>query len=302
MIKSDKHKWLLAVLLLMAFMLIGCNKEDKKNNNDKATGEVSGAQDANDADGLTGDNKGDDTDDTWTGYMTNDGSVKLGNYKALEYIPVETVVSEAELDECMKETLAYFQEFMEIEVLTNELVAEYYDGFETVDELKEGFRVILAEEKRNEAEYNHREQIINELIAHSEVYEDLTEQAVNAYDSLVKHYNAGAVALGMKLEDYMYEKFSLEADEWEIYLANEASEMVVKSKILLAVAEAENLSVSESEYEERVAVYMEYYGYEERQIFEYEFSVEAIKQYMLEDIAMEYLISMAVPVDEAANN
>lgn len=305
MIKADKHKWLLTVVfLLMAIMLIGCNKD--KNKEEIATDEVSKEQNAEGDDSSLGDGTDDSGNTAGEGieelYVTADGSVKLGQYKGLEYVPADTAVPEAEINECMQATLEYFQEFMEIEELTDELVAEYYEGYETVDELKEGFRVILAEEKKNEAEYNNREQIVNKLIETSEIYVDLTAEAVVAYDALVKHYNTEAVKSGMEIEEYMLAKFSLGAEEWETYLAEEASEIVVKSKILLAVAEAEKLGVSETEYEERVAVYMEYYGYEERQIFEYEFSVDVIKKYMLEDIAMEYLMSLAVPATESANN
>ncbi len=305
MIKSKKHKLLFAlVLLAMAIMLAGCNKEEKKNKNEneKATEDVSNEQNENDANIGQGDNQGDDDGDKFEAYITVDGSVKLGNYKGIEYVPADTIVSEEELNECMKETLEYFQEFMEIDELTDEIVAEFYEGFETVDELKEGFRVILADEKLSIAEYNNNEQVVGKLVETSEIYVDLTDDAIAAYNSLIKHYNVEAVKAGMELSEYMQSELSLGVDEWELYVAEEASSIVVKRRVLLAVAEAEKLTVSETEYDERIAAYMEYYGYEDSAIFEYEFSVDAIKKYMLEDIAMEFLLSQAIPVEETDNN
>lgn len=229
-------------------------------------------------------------------YITADKSVALGQYEGVTYRLADTDVTDEELNEKMKDTLEYFQSFMEIDALTDEVVAEFYEGYESVEELKEAYRDIILQKKQEEAQISYQEQVLTQIVENSDIFVDLTEDAAQCYSSLIIHYNALAVAGNMSLEEYAVNVLGLRSETWQEQIAADAANITYRHTILLAIAEAENITVSDSEYESGLEKYMEYYGYDNRELFEQEFTKEYIIRNMLEDSALEYVMSKALPI------
>ncbi|MGN0165121.1 MAG: hypothetical protein ACI39R_02975 [Lachnospiraceae bacterium] len=281
-----------SLMVLMSLTLCACGKKDSGVN--KAS-----ESDANEKPGLTtgaDDGTQSDTLDEYF-YVTEDKSVGLGNYLGVTYTPIDTSVTDEELQKVMDDTLEYFRSIMEIESLSDEIVSEFYDGYETVEELENAFRNIIHEKNEQKASMTYQEEVLDKIVESSDIFVDLTEEASECYSSLVTHYNTLAVAENKTLEEYMVQTLGLDAENWHEQLAEDATILTYRHKILLAVAEAENLSISEEAYETKIGIYMEYYGYDNRELFEQEFTKESIEQNMLEDMALEFVMSKAVPAD-----
>lgn len=229
-------------------------------------------------------------------YVTRDKSVGLGQYEGLTYQTADTSATEAEVEEKMKDTLEYFQSFMEIDELTDEVVAEFYEGYDSVEELRTAYSDIISQKKLEEAQKDYQEQVLTQIVENSDIFVDLTEDAAKCYSSLVNHYNTLAVAGNMTLEEYAVSVLGLPAGSWQEEIAEDAANLTYRHTILLAIAEAQDITVTDSEYEAGIEKYMEYYGYDNRELFEQEFTKEYIIQNMLEDSALEYVMSKALSI------
>lgn len=282
---------LIIVCLIITICITGCgkNSEKSKSKNDKLS--TDGISSAN---GAENSGNGENILDKYV-YVTKDKSVGLGDYKGLTYTPVETEVTEQEIDAAISDTLAYFQDFMDVEELTDDLVSEFYEGIDTVDELRDELKVVIYEQKCELAKEAYEEELLTKLVDNSDIFVDFTDQASQSYSALISHYNAMAVMGNLSLEQYVTEELGLDSETWQEDVAREATILTRRHMVLLAIAEAESITVSDTEYEERIEQYMLYYGYDNRELFEREFTKEYIIRNMTEDSAFDFVMQNALP-------
>lgn len=299
--------FVIAIMSVCLFAACGKDKTDgitgtaadaNNSENVSGSGDDNSSENETDGDGAGTDNDGaDEFDEKLYVYVTADRSVGLRKYEGIEYIPYDTNATEAEINASMEDTLKYFQSFMEIDELTDEIVAEFYEDYSTVEDLYNAFAEIISHNKQVEAPFNNQEQVLNKLVETCDIFVDLTAEAAECYSALVIHYNALAVASVISLDEYMNNVLYPGVTDWQKRLAEDAAELTCRHKILLAIAEAENITISDSDYQSLVAGYMEYYGYDSLELFEQEFTKEQIVMNMLEDSALEYVMSKAIPVN-----
>ena len=287
------------LVLLCVFVSASCGKKD--GDGDKATQGEAVSTENEKPSGAGNNENGEDNANTQNKqyvYITADNSVALGQYKGIEFTPVDTTVTDAEISQSMNDTLKYFQTFMDVDELTDELVAEFYEDYDSVGELYNALKEIISQRKQTEAKQKQQEEILNKIVENSDILVDMTDEAAECYSSLMIHYNVLAVASDKTLDDYMLETVYPNASDWKEKLAADAATLTCRHAVLLAIAEAEGMSVSDSEYEEAISGYMEYYGYDNRELFEQEFSKDQITKNILEDKALSYVVEKAVPVSD----
>lgn len=301
---SIKRVLIFTAVLVMCFVLGACGKKDKEKevsteSDAKISGELTNdvSDENNSGNGESGDGSQNENGEGSYVYVTQDNSVGLGKYEGLTYTLIDTSVTQEQIDETMTETLEYFQSIMEIDELTDDVIAEFYDGYETVEELKAAYSQIIEQNNIIEAELRYQEDILNQIVENSDVFVDLTDEAAQCYSSLVTHYNVQAVAANMTFDEYVTDVLGMTADTWEEKIAEDAATLTYRHTVLLAIAEAENITISDAEYESKVGEYMDYYGYDNLKLFEKEYTKEYIITNMLEDSALEYVMSTAIPAD-----
>ena len=293
---------MIRAVLVMCFVLGACGKKDKEKEvstepDAKITEGVSdNGADSDSVEGEADDSQKNGEEELYV-YVTKDNSVGLGKYEGLTYTLIDTSVTQEQIDETMAETLEYFQSIMEIDELTDDVIAEFYDGYETVEDLKAAYSQIIEQNNIAEAQLMYQEEILNQIVENSDVFVDLTDEAAKCYSSLVTHYNVQAVAANMTFDEYITDVLGMTDDTWEEEIAEDAATLTYRHAVLLAIAEAENITISDAEYESKVGEYMDYYGYDNLKLFEKEYTKEYIITNMLEDSALEHVMSTAISAD-----
>ncbi|MCE5056833.1 trigger factor [Mammaliicoccus sciuri] len=146
----------------------------------------------------------------------------------------------------------------EIPELDDELVQELDESVSTVDEYKEKLRKDLEEAKVNQAEATEKEEAITKATDNAKV--DIPEAMINTeLDRMMQEFEQRISQQGLNLE--LYYQFSGQSEEELKAQMKEDAEKRVKTNLTLrAIADAENIEVSDADVEAEFAKMSEQFG------------------------------------------
>lgn len=165
--------------------------------------------------------------------------------------------------------------------LDDEFAADVSE-FDTLDEYKEDVKKNLEERKIASAKSAKVDAAVEAVIADSEM--DIPEAMITTTQrQMLDEYAQNMRAQGLSLEQYM-QFTGLDADSLLEELRPQAEARIKGRLVLGAVAKAENISVTEEDYEEEVKTMAEAYGIEPEKAKE--MLGEDAKKSIMEDIAI----------------
>ena len=136
--------------------------------------------------------------------------------------------------------------------------------YETIDELRVSIEEEIAEQKKESVENNFREEIIKKASENAEV--NMTDTLVDEQlDQMFERLSQSISQQGMDVEDYL-EYMGMDEDSWREQNRETASERAKELLVLEAIAEVENIEVTEEEVEEEVNKIAEAHDQEAEQI------------------------------------
>lgn len=146
----------------------------------------------------------------------------------------------------------------EIPELDDELAQELDESVNTVDEYKEKLRKDLEEAKVNQAEATEKEEAITKATDNAKV--DIPEAMINTeLDRMMQEFEQRISQQGLNLE--LYYQFSGQSEEELKAQMKEDAEKRVKTNLTLrAIADAENIEVSDADVEAEFAKMSEQFG------------------------------------------
>ncbi len=146
----------------------------------------------------------------------------------------------------------------EIPELYDELAQELDESVSTVDEYKEKLRKDLEEAKVNQAEATEKEEAITKATDNAKV--DIPEAMINTeLDRMMQEFEQRISQQGLNLE--LYYQFSGQSEEELKAQMKEDAEKRVKTNLTLrAIADAENIEVSDADVEAEFAKMSEQFG------------------------------------------
>lgn len=150
--------------------------------------------------------------------------------------------------------------------LTDESLKEYMD-VDSVEEYREQTRAELEEESETLFVYQREDEILEALMENCEVKEVPEELIVEDVEAWLEQYKAFAEMFGMDFEDYI----GGDEKDFKKEMEEEARLYESQNLVLEKIAELENLTVSDEEFEEYLVQLAEDYGFE---------SVEELKEAM----------------------
>ena len=179
--------------------------------------------------------------------------------------------------------------------LTDEFVAEKVPEYPTVAEYTEALRESLNQEA-------YYEQITEQLMASCEVekYNEANvllrkEMLISEYTSYAEYYGS---YYGLDTETAIMYFLGFESTEaFEEEMGNYAYEVEKNAMIVNEIAKMEGIEVSDELYNEEVAEYAEYYGYDDVAEFEEANGKDNIKDSILSELVMDFIIENAVITD-----
>ncbi len=179
--------------------------------------------------------------------------------------------------------------------LTDELIAEYTEQkHKTIDSYRAYCKEYLAQQKEKDAHATMTTEIVEKVIAGTK-FEKVSEKAVQEYyDSMIKYYETIAEYMSLDLETYVSYYYGKTMEEFREEIRSVAEETVKEQLVLDAIIEAENITLSDEQYDTMIQDYMTQYEYTDQKAFEETYTVKKLRESMLYDLAIEFLLEHAV--------
>ncbi len=188
---------------------------------------------------------------------------------------------------------------------TDAFVAENTD-YDTIAE----YEAHVLEELQAEADENEKldeiSAVWNKIMTESEAVK-YPDAVVNArYEESMANFESVAKSYSMSTEDLAKAMYNMTLDEFKTAMESQCKELVFEEMVLLMIIQRENITISDKEYTEGVADYAEKNGASDVSKFEEQYGEETLRQSLLWDKTLMFLLERAdvsdAPVTEAETN
>ena len=176
--------------------------------------------------------------------------------------------------------------------LTDELVKGLEGNCSTVDEYRQYAYELLMEDEQSTHDSNAQMDILAKVVENSEFKEPPAEMVTRYYDRIKSNMSSYAAMYGYDLESFMAATGSSEEQLQES--AEQASREIIAMK---AIADAENLNVTDEDMDEELAKNAGDYGYEDMEEYKKALDLKGNKEYMMTEKVLSFLFDNAVITD-----
>ena len=176
--------------------------------------------------------------------------------------------------------------------LTDELVKGLEGNCSTVDEYRQYAYELLMEDEQSTHDSNAQMDILAKVVENSEFKEPPAEMVTRYYDRIKSNMSSYAAMYGYDLESFMAATGSSEEQLQES--AEQASREIIAMK---AIADAENLNVTDEDMDEELAKNAGDYGYEDVEEYKKALDLKGYKEYMMTEKVLSFLLDNAVITD-----
>lgn len=173
--------------------------------------------------------------------------------------------------------------------LTDEMVQEIgIEGFRTSDELRDYLYESFYDSEMDAYNQEVRKEIINAVTAKC-IFKEPPEKMVDRfYDMLVEGLTMQALSYGQSFDEEAYKE---ELNENAILSAQQYI-------MFQAIADAEGLNMSEEEFNQTMEESVKEFGYESVEEFKEQSDVEELREYLMAERVMDFMIENAVHPNE----
>ena len=176
--------------------------------------------------------------------------------------------------------------------LTDELVKGLEGNCSTVDEYRQYAYELLMEDEQSTHDSNVQMDVLAKIVEGSEFKEPPAEMVKRYYDRIKANMSSYAAMYGYDLESFMAATGSSEEQLQES--AEQASREIIAMK---AIADAENLNVTDEDMDEELAKNAGDYGYEDVEEYKKALDLKGYKEYMMTEKVLSFLFDNAVITD-----
>lgn len=179
--------------------------------------------------------------------------------------------------------------------LNDEFAVE--NGYENVEALYEGTRAEVEAYKQQTAEADMEYQLLQAIIDNSTF--ELNEDEITLYSDQIKtEYEYYAMMYGYDLETYVTLASGMTMEDFEAQCREISIYRIQSPLVLTAIAETENVEVSDEEYAVRAEEYAAYYGYSTVEELEEAYTKETVILQVTSDLALDVVVDHAVAAEE----
>ena len=170
----------------------------------------------------------------------------------------------------------------------NDEFAQDAGGFDTLDEYKEDIKKKITEEKEAEAKRDKEDRVIKAIVEDSKM--DIPDAIIDTEaEKLIDNYAMNLSYQGLSIDQY-YQMTGLTREKLMEQMRPQAEDSVKSRYVLEAVVDAENIEVSEEDYDKELDKMAESYQMEKEKVSEF-FSEKDIKN-IKRDIAIRKAVDL----------
>ncbi|MCC8137224.1 MAG: trigger factor [Clostridiales bacterium] len=174
--------------------------------------------------------------------------------------------------------------------LSDEVVEIATDGeYTDVDSYLAYIREYLEEDADYYYESDVQEAIYAAVAAGSEITEYPQDLVDYSMDEAISYYEYYAALFSMEYEDFIEAYFG-SVETFETELEEAVKDGVKQELVLMAIAETEELDLTDEEYEAGLEQYASDYGYDSGEDMEAEYGETEMRRYILLDKVFEFLV------------
>lgn len=229
---------------------------------------------------------------------------EIGDSDTIEVTFPETYSNNPDLagqDATFDVTINSIQEY-QTPAFTDEWVAsQSIDGVTTTDEYTAYTKEQLLADAQDTYDSNIQGHTIQYLIDNGTWLQDPPADMVDRwYDSTMNYYETYASYYGVDVSELLT-TIGYDADTYEDQLRSEAEDTARQAIVLQAVADAEDLNLTDAEYKTQVSTLAAQQGYSDSDSFEEAFGENYIREYLTSNRAGSFLQEKAVVTAPAAD-
>lgn len=250
--------------------------------------------------------------ETLDDYCEDDGSLMLGfaNYgedvdtaltgvKAGDTVEADRILSGIGVDEELAGKTVHYTFTItsvteSVEQEYNDIFVKAYLGYDSVEEYEQSVRDSMNASAQSTQLNAYVSQTWNTIVENTTVVKYPEKELNQIADQLVAEIEAYTEAAGVNFDVYVEAIYGKTEDEFRAYAEEVAQAQVKEDMIIYAIARAENLEVTDEQYHEYAALFMEQLGYSTEEELEQHYTTGAIKESILGDVVKEFVADNAV--------
>lgn len=180
--------------------------------------------------------------------------------------------------------------------LTDAFVADRgIEGVSTVEDYRTYVYDNLMEAANSQRDAEVESKVLEQLLANATVKGEATELVTRYYDRLKDNLTYAASMYGVDLATFMQYSYGMAADQYEEEMKNAAKQTTEQLLLLQAVAEKEEMTISDEEIEKDLEEKAADYGYESVEAYKEALGNElkGYREYMMVERVTEFLVKNA---------
>jgi trigger factor len=178
--------------------------------------------------------------------------------------------------------------------ITDDFVSEVTKNeCKSADDYADYVRSTLEEENIEEADAQISQELIEKIIDSSE-FIDIDDMVQEYYDTMYSTYEDAAKAYDLGMEDYIQEYYSISLEEFKNQLSEAMNDLVKEQLVLKSIVQSEGLTITDEIYQKYIAEYLDDYGYTDEASFLEYYGEDSVKESMLYDYAIDYVVENSV--------
>ena len=173
--------------------------------------------------------------------------------------------------------------------------AKEYTGFDTAAAYEEDLRTSLRQQKEADAAAQKEYEAMQAVIADSE-FECSEEELKSLADSRLQEYEMYASYYGLELDDFLLQAMQMSREDFDNEVENWAEFQLKCTLAVDAIAKAENITVTEEEYQAGLETLAEEYGAESAEAFEEQYGRGTVENSLIYDKVVDFVTEQAVEI------
>lgn len=166
-------------------------------------------------------------------------------------------------------------------------------GYDSIADMEASIRAELESTAEEDAQANLESELVSQLLSGCKF--NIEDSDVEAYvDQMMGQYETYAQMYGVDLETFLQNYVGTTEEEMREAYRPSASYRVQMTLAFHAIAEQENLTVSEEEYQTKLAEYAELYNYEDVNDVEETVGRELLEEQVEQEMVLDFILENAV--------
>lgn len=182
-----------------------------------------------------------------------------------------------------------------VPAITDELIAKYTENrFTTVEAYKAFAKEYMLAQKEEAFKTTLRTNLVGEVVNATKFGKLDQEKLDGYYNDLITYYTSLAAKNNQTLDAYAAANFGKSGELFYAEVKAAAEKTMKEELVLQEIIVKEKIVLSDADYKNFLPEYMEHYGYKDQAAFEEAYTVNRIRQSMLYDLAMKFIVDNAI--------